>query len=420
MENKDYSKTENTQIRKGFYGWVGETTLNINGLNLRVSTMKRSNGKISSSVTEVQPTDVGFIWSPFDKHFNKTLIVVEGIATEKNIKETHYKALAILDQMKENGELPSEKKELQRGQIVSYGDQANERKKYVVTGKKQTYGIQCLGVDLKRETSTSLSTCEGLGGWQVENDEPWTNEQVTNHEIVFFEARKKEQEERDAEKILREQVTKAKIDIGASILPSIPKGVTKVIIAELIKDESDSQTDYYATSTQKTIFLAWSRLEKNDFREMRLAALNCEDTEHLNSDDTKLEHRENYSGGSGYYLGENKWYGWQVRKVSVQNEGQKYGIALENIQIAIAEDRYFIPTKEQVVEAVCLGSNEQVTVRENVEKGGVEVLFNSKPDESVLNALKNNGFRWSRFSKLWYNKLTPENLEFANSLVKNN
>ena len=56
------------------------------------------------------------------------------------------------------------------------------------------------------------------------------------------------------------------------------------------------------------------------------------------------------------------------------------------------------------------------TVRENKEKNGVEIVFDSKPDDETLTLLKANGWRWSRFNCLWYNRLTPENLEFANTL----
>jgi hypothetical protein len=62
------------------------------------------------------------------------------------------------------------------------------------------------------------------------------------------------------------------------------------------------------------------------------------------------------------------------------------------------------------------GAVSEKTVRENKEKGGVEILFPSKPDPEILDKLKANGWRWSRFAGLWYNRNTPENLEFAKSL----
>lgn len=70
-------------------------------------------------------------------------------------------------------------------------------------------------------------------------------------------------------------------------------------------------------------------------------------------------------------------------------------------------------TPKTVTEAV-----EGVTVRENTEKAGIEIIFSSKPADSVLSSVKANGFRWSKFQKLWYARATEETRNFANSLVK--
>ena len=51
-----------------------------------------------------------------------------------------------------------------------------------------------------------------------------------------------------------------------------------------------------------------------------------------------------------------------------------------------------------------------VDVRKNEKKNGIEVVFESKPESEVLKYLKSKGFRWSKFSKLWYNRYS-ENLE---------
>lgn len=52
----------------------------------------------------------------------------------------------------------------------------------------------------------------------------------------------------------------------------------------------------------------------------------------------------------------------------------------------------------------------------NEEKNGIEVKFNSKPDQSILENLKANGFRWSKYQKLWYAKDTEERRNFINTL----
>lgn len=52
----------------------------------------------------------------------------------------------------------------------------------------------------------------------------------------------------------------------------------------------------------------------------------------------------------------------------------------------------------------------------NLEKNGIEISFDSIPDEEVRSELKRNGFRWHRAKKLWYAKETPERLKLAEKL----
>ncbi|WP_373548003.1 LPD29 domain-containing protein [Chamaesiphon sp.] len=56
------------------------------------------------------------------------------------------------------------------------------------------------------------------------------------------------------------------------------------------------------------------------------------------------------------------------------------------------------------------------TVTENLEKDGVEVKFDRKPDSATLDALKGNGFRYSRNLNIWYAKRTAKTLRVAHSL----
>jgi len=56
-------------------------------------------------------------------------------------------------------------------------------------------------------------------------------------------------------------------------------------------------------------------------------------------------------------------------------------------------------------------------VRRNEERNGIEIVFKQKPDATVLNRLKANGFRWSNYAKLWWATFTDSNLQFATSLI---
>lgn len=58
-----------------------------------------------------------------------------------------------------------------------------------------------------------------------------------------------------------------------------------------------------------------------------------------------------------------------------------------------------------------------VTIRENQKLGGIELLFQVKPPAAILAKLKENGWRWSHVHELWYNKISPENMKFAENLL---
>ena len=56
------------------------------------------------------------------------------------------------------------------------------------------------------------------------------------------------------------------------------------------------------------------------------------------------------------------------------------------------------------------------TIKLNNTKNGIEVYFKNKPERSVIDNLKNNGFRWSNAKKMWYAKQNEQRLKFANTL----
>lgn len=57
-------------------------------------------------------------------------------------------------------------------------------------------------------------------------------------------------------------------------------------------------------------------------------------------------------------------------------------------------------------------------LRINEELNGIELYFDSKPEQEVLTHLKSNGFQYSGFKKCWWNKRNEKSMEVANSLTK--
>ncbi len=126
--------------------------------------------------------------------------------------------------------------------------------------------------------------------------------------------KKAEAEEADKEKARIEEVRAIGRQRFAEILPENAQGV---IVARLKQDDSDSMTDYYASSVQRTVIIGFSKHKRDIFSEMRKHASNFEDTAYLAEFNAEYEHREKYSMGDGYYLGESKYSGWIIEKVPV-------------------------------------------------------------------------------------------------------
>lgn len=127
-------------------------------------------------------------------------------------------------------------------------------------------------------------------------------------------------------------------------------------------------------------------------------------------DRESVEHREKWSMGHGYYLGYNRYSGWQVSKRSLA-----YGLS-ETIEVA----PYLLPGggHEQATTAQAPAAVDGVTMTLNRERNGVELRFPAKPSDAVRDQLKANGWRWSRFSACWYTRDTPAARAFAEAMTR--
>ncbi|MCK5610448.1 methyltransferase [Candidatus Pacearchaeota archaeon] len=86
-------------------------------------------------------------------------------------------------------------------------------------------------------------------------------------------------------------------------------------------------------------------------------------------------------------------------------------------------DEFWEAYQKPVPETVTEHASNQKPVPEthvniNKEKNGVEIFFDGKPPVATRTLLKENGWRFTRFSSCWYNKNTPKNLSFALLLNK--
>ena len=135
--------------------------------------------------------------------------------------------------------------------------------------------------------------------------------------ILRQEAQQKANAEADAQRKENERREQVKA-VGRERLKNlIPANAQATIIACEREDNSDPYTDYFSASTVRRVILGFSTHTQNNFQEMRNHAGNFGETAYLSEKNTEYEHRENYTGGHGYYLGESKYRGWIIEKVRI-------------------------------------------------------------------------------------------------------
>lgn len=224
-----------------------------------------------------------------------------------------------------NKEIDTNKQSVEVNQIIQMEGYSYD--KYVVYDiRKNDWGIAYKLINLRTKefytTDIIRPLKEKFGiGYYYDSENP-TFMDGFEVAILFQQAqqqKKAEQEESEKEKIRIEEV-KA---IGRKRLAEIlPADAQAVIVARLKQDESDIQTDYYASSTQRTVILGFSTHKRDIFSEMRKHASNFKETAYLAEHNADYEHREKYSMGAGYYLGESKYHGWIIEKVPVYDRNR--------------------------------------------------------------------------------------------------
>ena len=72
--------------------------------------------------------------------------------------------------------------------------------------------------------------------------------------------------------------------------------------------------------------------------------------------------------------------------------------------------------EEEEIQVAQIDHNVEVIY--NTDKNGIELKFTDKPSEEARANLKANGFRWSKYNKVWYVKDTKEARDFVESYFK--
>lgn len=218
-----------------------------------------------------------------------------------------------------------------------------------------------------------------------------TQEEIDEVMPMALAAEKMKNDKRDAEK--REQTEKAEL-AKKWWAENTPKWAKAYIIAELKKDESDSMSDYFHASTSRVLLLAWSASDRLNFKEMRQAGEGIPEIENLSELKEDRYHR---------ILG-NYYHGWTIKKYTIGKSFNAY-----NEQMCVSDPANIRLKKESTPMAISgQPTGDKIAIcKLNLEKGGIELYFTSKPAQAVLDDLKAQSWRWSRFNKCWYRLDNP-------------
>ena len=148
-------------------------------------------------------------------------------------------------------------------------------------------------------------------------------EKIAELEKRYLEKERAEALEAEKRRIENERLAAIGKEHFADAIKKHGKPVALILAVEH-EDVSDLQTDYFDYRTVWTVVLAFSKHKRNLFPEMRKAALNSDIPEirELATAPAGWEHREDYSGGHGYYLAESKYSGWSIEKIPLYNDEQ--------------------------------------------------------------------------------------------------
>lgn len=386
----------------------------IKGWDWTVTTLKNHRGILASHATACKiSTGGGFTmseWSMSDPSISLCQSPATR-ATEKAINELHNMAILKFENLRDTDQLPENKaakvKDLPMyAKLMTYSQGMSNTPAAIIGMRDNGRGGKVVKYVTLTEYKTPMinesdhvksnQNIFGIGTYFLDPIETYEEREVLPYIEKAEAAAKQRREEREAEKARLKEIDEK----GKALLGTIPTWAKAAIIAEYIVDDSDPMTDYFASHAddEKTAILSWSANDRNNEHELRTAAASYEHTAEL-VDTMELERGNSYN----YCIRQNYNSGWKVRKLPF-NMGMGFNITQNGVIIgALGRRQNFAPVDEPTpVEAT--PSNTGAYCKINTEKQGIEIYFTIKPQETVLQDLKLNGFRWAKFNKCWYKK----------------
>lgn len=393
-----------TLIYKGRDGWEAKSTTDTdaNGKAWQISTYKRKTGVECYAIEGQDEGNGCFSFMMLGGNRLNRLAWQDGQCNEKKVREVHAAGLIAFQQHMKTQEPATQKYVLKVGQVI-FTDfiQHSERAERVICevirpGHFKSVLIDGTGFkfdDHVRDYKEKF----GIGVYYNEGETlPLETVQQLVKEATNYEASERVKAEERAKVAAEDRARK--IEEGKKIIAELPAGAVGIISADNRTDTSDPQSDYHGYRTEETVYLAFSNHKRDLFPELRKAAANCtiegvnryatEPAAELYEDGTKRtprdEHREKYSMGAGYYLGESKYSGWVIKKGWVPTQENERNQFLEKLQIAAAEGRYFVKEQEEGPTAPAIQAGELQII--DYSEKAVAVIGNTKPVKDILKA----------------------------------
>jgi len=243
----------------------------------------------------------------------------------------------------------------------------------------------------------------------------WAKENVPVKDQRRPEAELKEQWEKGREREAEAKRKEEEFNQKATEIPTDKRGV----VLEICFDNSDAMSDYFDRHhTIEAYLLAIIPEGREDERNLRTVIERIPALKEIPFE----WHTEKYSMGHGNYL-ESK----TTTETRTGEAGRQIQCHYEiRYRKTYGKPTRVIPHPQWFLGEVQGGSNGgngketvlEMTIRENKEMNGVEILFPSKPSRAVIETLKNHGFRWSFKQGLWWKRNSPGLIERIEQALK--
>lgn len=390
-----FTETEQTNVYNSLHnGWTGETRIKIDGKNWVITTSK-GRSSISTHCHAVRDEGNGSIsfvmFGNTDESFHVN-ILRGARATEKTIREAHAEGLRQFYAKRDAGELPKETEEdkVKIGTVLFTDGNGSARRRavYAIEGNRYKTvhldGSMLSTDDYVRPYSKKF----GIGVYFKPND--FITLEEINELIPQAKEAMKVKAEQDA--IAQEAANKAAAE-------------KKAYLSQFIRADRRTTTNIL----KRYIPTKWPTVQNVEIKTDSFSGGDSMDITYHAPE--RIEELELFvrSFREGTFDSMTDMYEYTRDRQEIIIEGH----ILQSYKYSSPHFKQCEERTTPVITApisVAPGSDRIV---HNEAKGGVEIYFPSKPSTAVLDSIKASGFRWGKFNKCWYARVSARTIETA-------